>query len=254
MYLRFPSLINDTGASGTGYDSDAQAYFTGASITDTSEKNHYNTFVLGCKTDGVYSKLKTFHPLLGSSLTTKSYNAINTSLSQTSTGGFNISTGVSYNGALDSFTISGLSATNCGMGFYIQETQNLGGSDDFRNIMESGSGLYIGQGRDSGGNYYMAYNSSGGEINIYTNSDYEVYSLQFTVESATNYFRGYDGTTSNTSTLTNSLTMTNMYIGDSYGYGQNIEIGCHYTSEGLTIAETTLLVNRIITLMSGLGR
>jgi len=249
-YNKYRLLFTGAGS----YDADAQTYFTAAGITDTSEKNHYNTFVLGCKTDGVYSKLKTFHPLLGNSLTTKSYNAINTTLSQTSMTGVNVSTGVSYNGALDSFTISGLSATNCGMGFYIQETQNLGGSDDFRNIMESGSGLYIGQGRDGGGNYYMAYNSSGGEINIYTNSDYEVYSLQFTVESATNYFRGYDGTTSNTSTLTNSLTMTDMYIGDSYGYGQNIEIGCHYTSEGLTIAETTLLVNRIITLMTALGR
>jgi len=61
MYLRFPSLINSIGASGSVYDSDAQAYFD-KGITDTGMKDDWNTFVLSAKVAGYYSKFYYFHP------------------------------------------------------------------------------------------------------------------------------------------------------------------------------------------------
>ncbi len=78
-YNRFPFLIK----SSAGYDSDAQAYFTNASISaDATVKGHYNTWVLAAKANGYYSKLKVFRPYLTNNATQNSYNAINTALHQ----------------------------------------------------------------------------------------------------------------------------------------------------------------------------
>lgn len=75
MYLRFPSLINDTGASAS-YDSNAQAYFN-KGITDNTQKSAWNTFVLSAKATGYYSKFYYFHPFMGGNATKHSYDAIN---------------------------------------------------------------------------------------------------------------------------------------------------------------------------------
>ena len=78
MYTRFPSLIVKTGSAGGGsYDSDAQAYFTEAGITSTTEKDAWNTFVNSAKSSGYYSKFYGFWPMLGGTSSTCSYNAIN---------------------------------------------------------------------------------------------------------------------------------------------------------------------------------
>ena len=80
MYTRFPSLIVKTGSAGGGsYDSDAQAFFTAAGITSTTEKDAWNTFVNSAKSAGYYSKFYGFWPMLGGTSSTCSYNAINTS-------------------------------------------------------------------------------------------------------------------------------------------------------------------------------
>jgi len=80
-YNRFPFLIK---SSASGYDADAQAYFTNANITDATAKGHYNTFVVSAKANGYYSKLHVFRPYLTSDATKNSYNAINTALYQMS--------------------------------------------------------------------------------------------------------------------------------------------------------------------------
>lgn len=67
---------------GSSYDPDAQAYFTAASITDTSFKTAWNTFVLAGKLDGWYSKLLAAYPFPGGSALQNSFNAINPALFQ----------------------------------------------------------------------------------------------------------------------------------------------------------------------------
>lgn len=62
-------------AGGITYDTDAQAYFTAAGITDTGQKNAYNSFVLTGKADGWYSKLIALYPLIGGSSSTHAVNA-----------------------------------------------------------------------------------------------------------------------------------------------------------------------------------
>ena len=78
MYSRFPSLIQNLGSS-SSYDSDAQAFFTAAGITSTTEKDAWNTFVNSAKSSGYYSKFYFFYPFLGSDANKTKYNAINTS-------------------------------------------------------------------------------------------------------------------------------------------------------------------------------
>jgi hypothetical protein len=74
---------NDSGwASGsatpnTSYDSDAQAYFTAASITDSTEQNLWNAFVVGAKSDGFWNDLDVVNPLLGSAAAKTAVNAKN---------------------------------------------------------------------------------------------------------------------------------------------------------------------------------
>lgn len=60
------------------YDADAQAYFNAnTTITSTADKNAINTFYLGLKSDGIYTKLKAMYlPIWGSAASCK-WNLIN---------------------------------------------------------------------------------------------------------------------------------------------------------------------------------
>lgn len=60
------------------YDADALAYFTAnTAITSAADKNAINTFYLGLKTDGIYTKIKAMYlPIWGSAASCK-WNLIN---------------------------------------------------------------------------------------------------------------------------------------------------------------------------------
>jgi hypothetical protein len=65
-------------ANGINYDADALAYFNAnTAITSAADKNAINTFYLGLKTDGVYSKINAMYlPIWGSAATCK-WNLVN---------------------------------------------------------------------------------------------------------------------------------------------------------------------------------
>jgi len=256
MYLRFPSLIVKTGASASGYDADAQAYFTGASISSTPEKDAYNTFVTTLKSDGIYSKLKTFHPLLGSTTTTKAYNAINTSLSSLTYGGSVTSTaaGLLFNNSQAQFTVSGLSFSDFGIGLYVRDIINLA-DEDFRMLLETQSGIQIAQGKNFVGAYYLESGFNSNSFLIESESSFCTLAIQSTVESSTPYTRFYSNEPVEViSGVANTSVSSPVYFGDTYGLVKDIEIGCVYTSLGLTQSEANALHARIDTLMTSLGR
>ena len=66
------------GAAAPVYDADALAYFTAnTSITNSADKNAINTFYLGLKSDGIYTKIKAMYlPIWGSAASSK-WNLIN---------------------------------------------------------------------------------------------------------------------------------------------------------------------------------
>ncbi len=65
-------------AGGVAYDADAQAYFNAnTTIISAADKNAINTFYLGLKSDGIYTKIKAMYlPIWGSASASK-WNLVN---------------------------------------------------------------------------------------------------------------------------------------------------------------------------------
>lgn len=130
MYYGLLSLAAKVPAS--GYDSDAQAFFTAAGITDTTQKSAVNQLVLDLKSYGIWSKMKALYPMVGGTSTTHSYNLINTSQYQlTFNGGWtHSSTGALPNGT-NAYANTGLNASTVLASFnsnhisYYSRTNNL---------------------------------------------------------------------------------------------------------------------------------
>ena len=59
------------------YDTDAAAYFAAAGITDLTQKNAWNTFVLAAKAHSYWSKFQAIYPFIGGTATTHKFNAKN---------------------------------------------------------------------------------------------------------------------------------------------------------------------------------
>ena len=65
-------------AGGVTYDTDAQAYFTAnTAITSSADKNAINTFYLGLKTDGIYTKMKAMYLPIWSLASANKWNLVN---------------------------------------------------------------------------------------------------------------------------------------------------------------------------------
>jgi hypothetical protein len=56
------------------YDADATAFFTAASITDTTQKSAVNTLVLSLKSANIWSKFKSIYPVVGGSASSHKWN------------------------------------------------------------------------------------------------------------------------------------------------------------------------------------
>lgn len=87
-------------AGGVSYDADAQAFFTAASITDTTQKSAVNQLVLDLKSYGVWTKCSAIYPIVGGSagshaVNLKSPGTYNLTFS---TGWTHASTGMTPNG------------------------------------------------------------------------------------------------------------------------------------------------------------
>jgi hypothetical protein len=63
--------------AGGGYDPDAQAFFTAAGITDTTEKDAVNTLVLGMKAEGIWTLVDAAYPFVGGTTDSTKYNLVN---------------------------------------------------------------------------------------------------------------------------------------------------------------------------------
>lgn len=66
-----PYLVQPSGPS---YDADAQAFFTAAGITDTTQKSAVNQLVLDLKSYSIWTKMKALYPMVGGTATTHKYN------------------------------------------------------------------------------------------------------------------------------------------------------------------------------------
>lgn len=72
MYYGLLSLAAKVPAA--GYDSDAQAFFTAAGITDTTQKSAVNQLVLDLKSYSIWTKMKAIYPFVGGTASTHKWN------------------------------------------------------------------------------------------------------------------------------------------------------------------------------------
>ena len=112
-------------AGGVSYDADASAFFTAASITDTTQKSAVNQLVVDLKGYGIWTKCSAIYPIVGG---TAGSHAVNLKTPGTynltfATGMTHSSTGMVSNGSsgyantyLNGNTV--LSATSNHMSFY----------------------------------------------------------------------------------------------------------------------------------------
>lgn len=67
MKLSLGTYVRDYSVAGgaVSYDADALAFFTAASITDTTQKNAVNQLVLDLKAANIWTKMKAIYPVVG---------------------------------------------------------------------------------------------------------------------------------------------------------------------------------------------
>jgi hypothetical protein len=58
----------------SSFDADAQAFITAANITDLTQQSAITNFVIGLKTDGLWTNLKAIYPFVGGNATSHKYN------------------------------------------------------------------------------------------------------------------------------------------------------------------------------------
>jgi len=61
-------------AQGSAFDTDAQAFITNASITDTTQKNAINSLVLDLKSYGLWTKMNAIYPYVGGTASQHRFN------------------------------------------------------------------------------------------------------------------------------------------------------------------------------------
>ena len=179
MYYGLLSLAAKVPAA--GYDSDAQAFFTAAGITDTTQKSAVNQLVLDLKSYSIWTKMKALYPFVGGDATKHSYNLKNTAQFQLSfNGGWtHSSTGALPNGT-NSYANTGLtpsttlSQNDNHISFY-SRTNGASGGVDIRS--SEGNNYMLDIEIDYGGRYYSnnqnsyaSGSSSAIKTGLFTNS------------------------------------------------------------------------------------
>ena len=120
-----------SGGGGSSYDADALAFFTAASITDTTQMSAVNTLVTGLKSNNLWTKIKALYPVVGGNSTAHSKNLKNPSqYNLTFTSGWvHSSTGMLPNGtsayASTGIKVSDFAPDSMGLGVYLR-TNNDG--------------------------------------------------------------------------------------------------------------------------------
>lgn len=85
LFARFSQAINNGAYS--VFDPDAKAFFTAAGITDPTQQEAVNQFVLDLKAASIWSKFSAIYPFVGGAATPHSYNLANPATFQITWGG-----------------------------------------------------------------------------------------------------------------------------------------------------------------------
>ena len=254
-------------AGGITYDTDALAYFTAnTAITSAADKNEINTFYLGLKSDGIYTKMKAMYlPIWGSAATSK-WNLKNP-LDTDAAFRLTFSTGWSYssggitptNAFANTFLISstsGLVQNSTHISYY-SRTDNNPSSDVCMGaqFLTGDAGLTQMTIRNSTNNFFCRINDNTTPVNVSNTNGTGFYIASRTSSTTIATFR--NTTKTSVSQTSSGLPVRVMEIGrilingaSFYGAKQ-----CAFSSigDGLTDAEASNFYTRVNTLMTYFG-
>lgn len=258
-FLINPYLVQPSGPS---YDPDAQAFFTAAGITDTTQKSAVNQLVLDLKSYSIWTKMKALYPFVGGDSTKHSYNLINTANFQLSfNGGWtHSSTGALPNGtnayANTGFNASTQLTTTSGNFGYYSRT-NINGANANFGATVGGNRLYL-YANYNGTTGYGSYASEFSFASTNTTGLYSIGRLS-SVDSNVKLIRNGSTILYNANPSGISLPNANIYIGAENSGGSATaysarECALFYASTGLTNTEISNLYTSIQAFQTTLSR
>jgi hypothetical protein len=244
------------------YDSDAQAFFTAASITDPTQMGAVNTLVTGLKSNNLWTKMKAIYPVVGGNATAHSYNLKNTSQFQLSfsSGWTHSANGMTPNGT-SAYANTGinpssvLSSTSGNVGVYLR-TNSSGTKLDFG--VNYGSNKFYLAPNWNGGTGYASYASEFSFAATITTGLYSIGRLS-SFDSNVKLIRNGSSILYNDNPSFINLPNGNLYLGasnenGSAAYFSNKEISLSYISDGLTPTQVNNLYTLVQAFQTTLGR
>jgi hypothetical protein len=255
-------------AGAVTYDADALAYFTAnTTITSAADKNAINTFYLGLKSDGIYTKIKAMYLPLWSSATANKWNLINP-LDTNAAFRLTFSNGWTHSS-------SGITPTNAYAITYLSPLNNLQLNSThlsyYSRTNSNAAEVEIGVQSNNGLNYTIlelrTTNLSYSIINstitgIVSGSDTDSRAFYLGNRTASNVVNLYRNSTKiiNSSTLSTNRPEGFIYLGAFYSGSASAPSTysikqCSFSSigDGLTDAESVNFYNRLNTLMTYFG-
>lgn len=243
------------------YDTDAAAFFTAASITDTTQKSAVNQLVLDLKSANIWTKMKALYPVVGG---VASAHAVNLKQPGTynlsfATGWTHASTGMTPNGATyadTSLTPSTALSLNSAHISYYSRTNATSTTVDMGNYDNINNGSTLLLLRDSN---LASIRMNNLTIINYSNTD--SLGLHISNRTASNVINGWkNGTKKVTSAVTSTVLPANpIYIGafrDGTGpaYYSLRESAFASIGDGLTDAEASAFYTAVQNYQTTLGR
>jgi len=255
-------------APSSGIDTDAQAFITAASITDSTQQSAINTLVTQLKTYGIWTKLKAVYPFVGGSASSHKFNLkdprdLDAAFRLVFNGGWtHNSNGAKPNGTTGYADTKFVPATNQsansnGLGVYLGTTNTALGADaTFIGVYNSGTlassfGPYSGglAGRLNGNGVFSSAITANGFLSFQKTSS----TLSTFYKNSTDVGSGNSG--GNPPILT--LSIGGLRVGDNTIYPSsyvNNEYRLTYMSDGLNSTEISNFYTAVQTFQTTLGR
>jgi len=249
------------------YDADATAFFTAASITDTTQKNAVNTLVLNLKSANIWNKMKAIYPVVGGTAASHKWNLkdprdLDAAFRLTfSTGWTHSSMGITPSNAYAE-TFANLSTMftlySAHYSYYIRNNTDTG--VDIGVTQASPYNVEGWSAARAGGNAYGGfYNQDDACVKV-LNSDSRGFYVS-SVTSSTNTFLRKNNSTLGTTVAASSPANTTIYIGaahiaspNSAANYSNHEYAFVSFGDGLTVTDSANLYLAVQTYQTTLGR
>lgn len=255
-------LLTTGGAISGGYDSDAEAFFVAAGITNTTQKDAVNQLVLDLKAASVWLKMQIIYPLIGGDAAKHSYNLKNPAAFQITWAGT-----ITHNAN----GITGNGSTGYGNTGYNQNTHSLD-DDEYlafysRTTLPSTNGYFIGVTSGSDATYLRKFTPS---VSLFQSRIQATNNQQLAGSDTsgfisgnrigTNVFVNIRGTqTTATGASDNNKCNLNYFIcarnngGSPNGY-MNSNFAFFCISRGLTTTEDAAVFAAVVAYQTALGR